>query len=124
MLQSVIDQVKNTKTAQLIESKLVQTKVTLTEQTSAEANKALNWVVEKLVSDQLEGESQAAVKAEIVSQIKSFDPRTLPELLKKDAHIKISIKKLPAEIKSLRATFAKKLVESAERRLKEKSVAN
>lgn len=124
MLQSVIEQVKNTKAAQLIESKLAQTKVTITEQTSAEANKALNWVVEKLVSDQLEGEGQEAVKAEIVSQIKSFDPRTLPELLNKKTHIKISLKELPAEIKGLRSTVAKKLVESAERSLKEKSAAN
>lgn len=125
MLQSVIDQLKSTKAAQLIESKIAKTKGSLTQQTSTEATKALSWVVGKLVSEELKGENKDAVKAEIVSKIKDFDPRTIPGLIKPKAQqINLAaLKELGSDLKdlkSLRSRVAKQLVESAERSLETK----
>lgn len=114
MLNSVLSNLKNIKTSDVVyQLKQKAHFDELSKKTAVEAEKALGWVVGKLV-DGVEEPVSDEIRSEIVHHFLSLDPKTIPGTLKKEVKLSVSGIK---EITGLRRTVGKSLVDSAKERL-------
>lgn len=113
MLASMLTNLKKVKAADVVYQlkKKARTDEIL-KKTSQEAEKALDWVVTKVVTGASEPVSEE-VRNEIVTHLMAMSPRELPKALRDEAASLKDVRKL----KNLRADIANKWVGSAKDRL-------
>lgn len=116
----MLENLKGVKTAKFVVEQLKE-KAQLSElskRTSAEAEKAVTWVVDKLIKAVDEPVSEE-VRAEIIAHTLSQNPRELPKSLQGSLNLSglKEIKNLKTELGKIRHDVANSLVTSAKERL-------
>ena len=120
MFNSVLRNLKNVKAEDLIYQFKQKVNVDeIAKKTAIEAEKALGWIVDKLVEDQ--DAATPEVRSEIVHHLMSLDPLSLPQALKREVNLSLSDL---ANIRNLRSSVAKNLVENAKERLAERNASH